>query len=127
MHLVFSLLASLMLSVNLVTNVPYASIEKSFESNRAKEIVSLGGSKLLINVQGKEGAYSQSQANLVLQDFMSKNPCTSFDFIFKGKESNGGSFAIGNYNTRSDKFRVTIYFKKEQSAYKIESLTIERD
>ncbi len=127
MHLVFSLLASLMLSVNLVTNVPYSSIEKSFESNRAKEIVSLGGSKLLINVQGKEGAYSQSQANLVLQDFMSKNPCTSFNFIFKGKESNGGSFAIGNYNTRSDKFRVTIYFKKEQSSYKIESLTIERD
>ena len=127
MHLVFSLLASFMLSLNMVTTVPYDSIEKSFESNRAREIVSLGGSKLLINITGKEGAYSQSQANLVLQDFMSKNPCSSFDFIFKGKESNGGSFAIGNYITRSEKFRVTIYFKKEQSSYKVESLTIERD
>ena len=127
MNLVFSLLASIMLSMNLSTSVPYSVIEKSFEANNAKGIVTLGKSKLLINVLGKEGAYSQSQAKLILQDFMSKNSCSSFEFIFKGKESNGGSFAIGNYNSRSDKFRVTMYFKKEQGSYKIESLTIEED
>lgn len=127
MYLVFSLITSVMLSMNLTTSVPYATIEKSFEANNAKEIVSLGKTKLLLNVLGKEGAYSQSQANLVLQDFMSKNACSSFEFIFKGKEADGGSFAIANYNTRSEKFRVTIYFKKDQSTYKIESLTIERD
>ena len=116
-----------MLSMNISTSVPYATIEKSFESNNAKGVVSLGKSKLLINVLGKEGAYSQSQAKLVLQDFMSKNPCSSFEFIFKGKEADGGSFAIANYHAGSNKFRVTIYFKKEQGSYKIESLMIERD
>ncbi len=113
--------------MNISTSVPYSTIEKSFESNNAKAIVALGKSKLLINILGKEGAYSQSQANLVLQGFMSKNPCSSFEFMFKGKETDGGSFAIANYLTRSDKFRVTIYFKKEQGSYKLESLTIERD
>lgn len=113
--------------MNISTSVPYATVEKSFEANSAKEIVALGKSKLLINILGKEGAYSQSQANLVLQDFISKNSCTSFDFIFKGKEANEGCFAIGNYVTRSDKFRVTISFKAEGGSYKIESLTIERD
>ena len=127
MQLVFSLITSLVLSMNMVTGVPYATIEKSFESNKATEIVSLGKTKILVNVLGKEGAYSQSQANLVLQDFMDKNACSSFEFIFKGKEADGGSFAIANYTARSDKFRVTIYFKKDQAAYKIESLTIERD
>lgn len=127
MYLVFSLVTSIMLSLNLSTSVPYSSIEKSFESNNASGIVTLGKSKLLINILGKEGAYSQSQAKLVLQDFMSKNSCSSFEFIFKGKESNEGSFAIGNYNSRSKKYRVTIYFKKEQANYKIESLTIESD
>ena len=126
MYLVFSLITSIMLSMNLSTSVPYSTIEKSFESNDAKAVVALGKSKLLINVLGKEGAYSQSQANLVLQDFMSKNACSSFEFIFKGKEADG-CFAIANYNTRSEKFRVTIYFKKEQGSYKIESLTIEHD
>lgn len=127
MNLIFSLLASLMLSMNISTNIPYSSIEKAFEANNAKGVVTLGKSKLLINVLGKEGAYSQSQAKLILQDFMGKNPCSSFGFIFKGKESNGGSFAIANYSSRSNKYRVTMYFKKEQGAYKIESLTIERD
>ena len=127
MNLVFSLLASLMLSMNISTNVPYSAIERAFESNNAKGVVTLGKSKLLINVLGKEGAYSQSQAKLILQDFMSKNNCTSFEFIFKGKESSDGSFAIANYTSRSNKFRVTIYFKKEQGVYKIENLNIEKD
>lgn len=127
MNLVFSLLASLMLSMNLSTSVPYTAIDRAFEANNAKGVVTLGKSKLLINVLGKEGAYSQSQAKLILQDFMSKNPCSSFEFIFKGKESSDGSFAIANYNSRSNKYRVTIYFKKEQGAYRIENLNIEKD
>mgnify|MGYP002629361516 CR=1 FL=1 len=127
MYLIYSLITSIFLSMNTSTSVPYATIEKSFEANSAREVVALGKSKILLNVLGKEGAYSQSQANLVLQDFISKNSCTSFEFIFKGKEADQGCFAIGNYNTRSDKFRVTISFKKDQGTFKIESLTIERD
>lgn len=127
MHLFLSLITSIMLSMSISTSVPYSTIEKSFESNNAKGIVALGKSKLLINVLGKEGAYSQSQAKLILQDFMTKNPCSSFEYSFKGKESANGSFAIANYVTRSDKFSITIYFKKEQGTFKIESLTIKRD
>jgi hypothetical protein len=127
MFLVYSLVTSILLSANIVSSVPYTTIEKAFESNNAKEITALGKTKILVNILGKEGAYSQSQANLVLQDFLTKHSCTSFDFIFKGKESDDGTFAIGNYSTRSEKYRVTIYFKKEQSAFKIESLTIEKD
>jgi len=127
MNLLISLLASIMLSVSTSSSVPYSTIEKAFQANDAKGVVTLGKSKLLINVLGKEGAYSQSQAKLILQDFMSKNACRSFEFIFKGKESNGGCFAIANYNSRTEKFRVTMYFKNEQGSSKIESLTIERD
>ena len=127
MFLIYSLVTSIFLSVTSVSSVPYTTIEKAFESNNAKEITALGKTKILVNILGKEGAYSQSQASLVLQDFLTKNPCTTFAFIFKGKESDDGTFAIGNYSTRSEKYRVTIYFKKEQSAFKIESLTIEKD
>ena len=99
MNLVFSLLASLMLSMNLSTSVPYSAIERAFEANNAKGVVIMGKSKLLINVLGKEGAYSQSQAKLIVQDFMTKNHCTSFEFIFKGKESSDGSFVCYHFVT----------------------------
>jgi hypothetical protein len=126
MYLIYSIITSLFLSINISSNVPYSAIEKAFESNNAQEIVVLGKSKILINVIGKEGAYSQSQASLVLKDFFAKNPGKQFSFVFKGKEAADGTFAIGNYVTQSnEKFRVTIYFKNSGGDYKIESLTIE--
>jgi hypothetical protein len=109
------------------SSIPYSSIEKGFTANNASEITALGKEKILLNVLGKEGAYSKSQANLVLKDFFSKKPGNTFKFIFKSKESSDGSFAIGNYESKSETFRVTIHFKKEGAEFKIESLAIEKD
>ena len=43
--------------------------ESAFIENNASTIVNLGKDKILLNVLGSEGAYSQSQASLVLKDF----------------------------------------------------------
>lgn len=124
MHLIFSIITAI--ALNFVTGeIPYSAIEHGFETNNPAEIVKYGKEKILINVQGKEGAYSQSQASLVLKDFFTRNPGNKFDFYFKGKESNDGSFAIGNYTSKGNEFRVTVHFKKMGNDYKIESLTIE--
>lgn len=126
MNLVYSVLTSLIFSINLSTSVPYSAIEKAFETNNAKAIIDLGKTKVLINVMGKEGVYSQSQATLVLKDFFSKKPGNSFSYVFQGRESSEGTFAIGNYTSKKkENFRVTIYFKISNSEYRIESLTIE--
>ena len=105
--------------------VPHLEIEKAFELNDAQAISMMGKSKVLINVLGKEGVYSQPQASLVLKYFFKRKPGSSFGFFFKGQESSDGSFAIGNYQSQSGEFRVTIHFKKITSSFKIESLTIE--
>jgi len=125
MQLIYSIITSIVLSIGL-SDVPYSAIEKAFETNNPNEIVKLGKSKVLINVLGKEGVYSQSQASLVLKDFFTRKPGSKFDFYFKGKESSEGTFAIGNYISRGEEFRVTIHFKKLSGVFKIESLTIEK-
>ena len=125
MQLIYTILTSIVLSFGLA-DVPYPAIEKAFETNNPNEIVKLGKSKILINILGKEGVYSQSQASLVLKDFFSRKPGSKFDFYFKGKESSEGTFAIGNYISRGEEFRVTIHFKKLSGVFKIESLTIEK-
>lgn len=114
------------MSMTTQSEIPYSSIEKAFISNDASDIVSLGKDKMLLNILGKEGAYSQSQANLVLKDFFTKKPGSTFKFIFKGKESSDGSFAIGSYDSKGESFRVTIHFKKIGSDFRIESLVIEK-
>jgi putative sterol carrier protein len=126
MTFLYAFLTSIVLSLTVQSEIPYTSIEKAFISNDAGDIVALGKDKMLINVLGKEGAYSQSQANLVLKDFFIKKPGSTFKFIFKGKESADGSFAIGTYESRGESFRVTIHFKKIGADFKIESLIIEK-
>jgi hypothetical protein len=126
MSFLYAFLTSLVFAISVQGDVPYTTIEKAFMSNDANAIVVLGKDKMLVNVLGKEGAYSQSQANLVLKDFFTKKPGSSFKFIFKGKESADGSFAIGEYDSRSESFRVTIHFIKIGADFKIESLTIEK-
>jgi hypothetical protein len=126
MGLIYSVIASLILSLTYQTDVPYGALEKAFSSNNSTDIIQFGKEKVLMNVLGKEGAYRKSQAGLVLKDFFTKKPCDSFKFIFKSKESSDGCFAIGNYESKSETFRVTIHFKKESGVYKIESLAIEK-
>ncbi len=126
MSVVYSFLLGLILSVNFQSDIPYSTIESAFATNDAQDITALGKEKILINILGKEGVYSQSQANLVLKDFFTKKPGTSFKFIFKGKEASDGSFAIGTYQSKSEEFRVTIHFKKVSGDFLIESLSIEK-
>jgi len=126
MGILYSFLAAVLLSFGTKQSIPHAKLEQAFEQNNADVIVSLSKDKVLINIQGTEGAYSKSQATLVLKDFFNKKPGNSFDFMFKGEESSDGSFAIGNYTSKSEKFRVTVHFKKLSGEYKIESLSIEK-
>ena len=127
MQLIYSILTTILLSVNISGGLPYAKIEQAFEANSAKSIVAMGKSKMLVNVLGTEGAYSPSQATLILKDFFSKNPGKDFEFVFKGKESGDGTFAIGNYLSNGSKFRITIHLQKLSDNYQIERLSIERD
>lgn len=125
MNLLYAVLTSIILSLNLSGDVPYSAIESGFEKNNAKALVAQGKSKIIIKILGKEGVYSQQQAALVLGDFFKKYSGSSFDYMFKGKESSDGTFAIGNYSGGGQKFRVTIHFNKVGADFKIESLTIE--
>jgi hypothetical protein len=106
MSFLYVFITSIFLSLNIQSEIPYSTIEKAFVSNDASSIIGLGKDKILLNVLGKEGAYSASQANLVLKDFF--------------------TFAIGNYESKQESFRVTIHFKKINSDFKMESLTIEK-
>ena len=83
MSFLYIVLTSFFLSFTTQNEIPYTSIERAFSSGNASEIVNLGKDKMLINVLGKEGAYSQSQATLVLKDFFDKKPCVAFKFILR--------------------------------------------
>lgn len=111
--------------LNPVAEVPYASVESAFQSGDANRIIGYGKSKLLLNIQGNQSAYSPSQANQVLKDFFQKKPVSNFRFTYKGTTDDGAT-AIGTYNSKSENFRVTVRWIKTGSDYFIESIAIEK-
>ncbi|MDD2981969.1 MAG: DUF4783 domain-containing protein [Crocinitomicaceae bacterium] len=127
MSFAYSFLIAFIFSFVNPADVPYSELETAFSTGNATAISNMGKEKMLISILDKEAAYSQSQATLVLKDFFSKKPATSFKFNFKGKESADGSFAIGIYTSKAESFRVSIHFKKMGNDFKIERLTIEKN
>jgi hypothetical protein len=126
MAFAYSFLIAFIFSFVNPADVPYSELEVAFNTGNATSIAQMGKEKMLISILDNEGAYSQSQATLVLKDFFSKKPATSFKFNFKGKESADGSFAIGIYTSKAESFRISIHFKKMGNDFKIERLTIEK-
>lgn len=125
MNLVFALIIAVMVSPQ--QGVPYSKLDAAFDQNNAEAIVTLAKDKVLINVLGKEGVYSKSQATMVLKDFFAGKSLGNFNFTFKGNESDSGTFAIGSYSCGGTKYRVTTHFKNAGDGFKIESITIEKD
>jgi hypothetical protein len=124
MNTLVKLVTSIILLFTIPNDIPYSSIEKAMESNDAKAIIDLGTDKILLNISGKEGAYTHSQGKLILNEFFSKKPKGTFSFIFKGKETSDGIFAVGNYVVKSETFRTTFHFTLVKSEPRLESLTI---
>jgi hypothetical protein len=127
MNFIYTIITTIVLAIPLQQGIPYAKLDVAFDQKNADAIIALAKDKVLINVLGKEGAYSKSQAILVLKDFFTGKSNGNFNFTFKGNDSPSGTFAIGSYSCGTNKYRVTIHFKNTEDGAKIESITIEKD
>lgn len=123
MNIIFTTLLGFILTLATILSIPFDEIERAFESSNADKIMSMGKSKVLISIDGKEGVYSKSQGTQVLKNFFKEHPPKSFEFDFKGKETGATSFAVGKYY--ADKiFRISIKMKKIKENFAIESIAI---
>ena len=109
------------------SDIPYSTIEKAIKANDSKTIIQLGKDPIQLNILGKEGAYNHSQAEMILGDFFTKIPKGDFLFVFKGKETSDGTFAIGKYTLKKESYRLSFHFREIKSSSKLESLTIEKE
>jgi hypothetical protein len=109
------------------SDIPYSTIEKAIKANDSKTIIQLGKDPIQLNILGKEGAYKHSQAEMILGDFFTKIPKGDFVFVFKGKETSDGTFAIGKYTLKKESFRLSFHFREIKTSSKLESLTIEKE
>ncbi|MFA5574073.1 MAG: DUF4783 domain-containing protein [Brumimicrobium sp.] len=123
MKYIITSVISFLLFWSSVFTVPFEEVESAFAAGDAEKIMTLGTTKVLISIDGKEGVYSKSQGTQVLTNFFKANPIKSFQFNFKGKEEVENSYAVGRYQSNKD-YRVSLKFKKEGEDHLIEAITI---
>lgn len=102
----------------LVVNPVFA--QKNEVIGQIKEAIKAGSSKELskylnqtidVTIDGKVQNYSKAQAEFVLRDFFKAHPPSDFNIIHQGSSKGGQPFAIGEYISGSDKYRVWMKIK----------------
>ncbi len=125
MHTVISFFTALIVCCGMLGESSFTAVEQAFNKQDAAKIVSYGKEKMLMQIQGKEGAYAPSQATQLLKDFFTRKPVSSFHFTYKGKDTEDAPLTTGTYKSKDESFRVTLKWKRNGGDLKIEALTIE--
>ncbi len=96
------------------------------KSGKASEVSKYFNSTLDLTTTDNEGTYSKTQAELILKDFFTKNPPTSFTINHQGSSNDGSLYAIGNYLSGTASFRTYFLLKKVNTGYLIQKLEFEK-
>jgi hypothetical protein len=100
-------------------------IKADFKSNNTHDMLRFMNESVDIQTPDQDRkAFSKTQAEFVLRDFIKKYPVSDFKYIHKLDKADM-KFAIGEYTSGGNSFRVTMYLKNIKGQYLIDSIVIE--
>jgi len=82
----------------------------AMNSGKAKDLINFINKSVELDILGKDGIYSRSQAEIILQDFFDKHQPKSFTILFQGGKDNS-QYAIGKLITTTGNFRINFLIK----------------
>ncbi|OOG70757.1 hypothetical protein B0E43_18120 [Algoriphagus sp. A40] len=97
-------------------------IVSAIGSGSSSELARFFDSSISMNVNGQQGEYSKSQAEIVLKDFFKKNPSQGFSIVFQNENPGSLSTYIGEYSSTQNKFKVFIKVSQNSNSFRIYSL-----
>jgi hypothetical protein len=86
-------------------------VKESIKAGSAKELGKYLSASVDLTLDGKPNNYSKAQAEFVLRDFFRANPPAEFSILHQGSSKGGQPWAIGNYKSGNDTYRIWIKFK----------------
>lgn len=110
----FGMMFAAMMAVNPALaqqNEVVDQIKEAIKTGSAKELSKHLNQTIDVTIDGKLQSYSKAQAEFVLRDFFKTHPPTGFSIIHQGSSKGGQPYAIGDYLTGSDKYRVWMKIK----------------
>lgn len=108
--IVFAILTLQVFGVKGQNDVIY-EVRETIKAGSAKELSRFLFQTVDVTIEGKVQSYSKAQAEFVFRDFFRQHPPSSFDIIHQGSSKGGQPFAIGQYKSADETYRVFMKIK----------------
>jgi hypothetical protein len=103
-----------------------AQVSEAIKAGSAKELTKFLNPTVDVTIEGKVENYSKAQAEFVLRDFFKAHPPSEFNIIHQGQSKGGQPFAIGQYKSQQDTYRVWMKLKSEGNQQLIQEISFVR-
>lgn len=97
-------------------------VKETIKAGSAKELSKYLFQTVDVTIEGKVQSYSKAQAEFVFRDFFRQHPPSEFSIIHQGSSKGGQPFAIGQYKSADETYRVFMKIKsvnKQQLLHEI--------
>lgn len=103
-----------------------AQVTETIKAGSAKELSKFLNPTVDVTIEGKVENYSRAQAEFVLRDFFKAHPPNEFAIIHQGQSKGGQPFAIGQYKSQGDTYRVWMKLKVTDNQQLIQEISFVR-
>lgn len=100
-----------------------AQVTETIKAGSAKELTKFLNPTVDVTIEGKVENYSKAQAEFVIRDFFKAHPPSEFTIIHQGQSKGGQPFAIGQYKSQNDTYRVWMKLKSSDNQQFIQEIS----
>lgn len=121
----FCLVITLLLTTTFL-RAQMSQVQDALSKNDAEELSAYFLNNVELEIEDKEGMFAKAQAKIMVRDFFAKiKPAT---FVLKHKSDSANSkYIIGDLSSKGQKWRVTVYFRKDGAQDLIHSIKFEKE
>ncbi|QSE98597.1 DUF4783 domain-containing protein [Fulvivirga lutea] len=98
-------------------------VKNAIKSGSSKEVSKHFDANVDVTIDSDIQTYSKIQAEYVFKDFFKNNPPTSFTIVHQGSSKGGLPYAIGQYISNGQTFRVWMRIKSSGERYLINEIS----
>ncbi len=125
MYVIYFIVAAILSFSTPTKEVKIDSIDPIIEAldrGSSSELAQYFDSSIQLNLNGKQGSYSRSQAEQVLKEFFRKNPPNSFAVVYSSQKNTSINSYVGNYQSLNRAFKVFLKVSERNDSLKLYSL-----
>jgi hypothetical protein len=124
---IFVLLSLQLLTAQAQSDDVITQLKETIKTGSAKELSRYLYQTIDVTIDGNVQNYSKAQAEFVFRDFFKQHPPSEFSIIHQGSSRGGQPFAIGQYKSGTETFRVFMKIKSANNQQLMHEISFSKE